>query len=314
MTLNINLEEVPFAILEVVKARILANRRRLQQGQQQPRPSLRPKPQFVKQGASSKGWRLPKQAVLAEESSKKIGVAWFGYQVSGGASLVYDWEVRSGDYSKRLQGSTGYVQQVNEGVPGANYFILPVGGQTGIVVPVLYAFGTDALAFAGAFLVSPSTARQITVPPSLRSILAQLETNDVFYSSDVGWADAFAFEGEYSPTVFSLLGVGSKQFPVGKNYICRDYRFGILSGGIGGNPEREPTDRKFYFAEWLGDPGSFDESNAALLSPLTDAGISAPSYTYPPSILPSYFWDWDDPEYCRQMCLALGFSAADLTP
>lgn len=25
-------------------------------------------------------------------------------------------------------------------------------------------------------------------------------------------------------------------------------------------------------------------------------------------------WDWDDPAYCRQMCLALGFAEADLTP
>lgn len=313
MTLNINLEEVPFAILEVVKARILANRRKLQQGQQQPRPSLRPKPQFVKQGASSKGWRLPKQAVLAEESSKKIGVAWFDYQVSGGASLVYDWEVRSGDYSKRLQGSTGYVQQVNEGVPGANYFILPVGGQTGIVVPVLYAFRTDALAFAGAFLVSATTARQIEVPPSLRSILGQLQTNDVFYSSDVGWADPFAFEGEYSPTVFEYLGVGTKQFPVGKRYIERDSRYGILFGGLGGFPEGEPTDRKFYFFEWLGDPNAY-EYNEALFLPLPDATVFAPSYVYPPTVSPSFFWDWDDPEYCRQMCLALGFSAADLQP
>jgi hypothetical protein len=25
-------------------------------------------------------------------------------------------------------------------------------------------------------------------------------------------------------------------------------------------------------------------------------------------------WDWNDPRYCRQQALALGFSAADLTP
>lgn len=64
MTLNIDLEDVPFAILETVKARIMANRRRLQRDQQRPRPSLRPRPQFVKQGASSKGWRLQKTAAV----------------------------------------------------------------------------------------------------------------------------------------------------------------------------------------------------------------------------------------------------------
>lgn len=61
MTLNVSLDEVPFAILETVKARILANRRRLQD-QQRPRPSLRPRPQFTRIGASSKAWRLPRPA------------------------------------------------------------------------------------------------------------------------------------------------------------------------------------------------------------------------------------------------------------
>lgn len=55
---NLTLEEVPFAILEAVKARILANRRQLGQAQK-PRPSLRPRPQFRRYGASSKTWRKP---------------------------------------------------------------------------------------------------------------------------------------------------------------------------------------------------------------------------------------------------------------
>lgn len=75
MTLNIDLEDVPFAILEAVKARILANRRRLQQDQQRPRPSLRPRPQFVKIGASSKAWRLPKPAALVLDGSV-ILITW----------------------------------------------------------------------------------------------------------------------------------------------------------------------------------------------------------------------------------------------
>jgi hypothetical protein len=54
---NVTLEEVPFAILEAVKARILANRRRLDERKQQ--PSTRPRPQFRNVGASSKAWRPP---------------------------------------------------------------------------------------------------------------------------------------------------------------------------------------------------------------------------------------------------------------
>lgn len=69
---NLDLEDVPFAILEVVKARILANRRRLGLSQEQtkPRPSTRPRPQFRKTGASSKGWRKPQHGagVLGGES------------------------------------------------------------------------------------------------------------------------------------------------------------------------------------------------------------------------------------------------------
>jgi hypothetical protein len=59
--INLDLEDVPFAILEVVKARILANRRRLGLSQEQakPRPSTRPRAQFRKAGASSRGWRKP---------------------------------------------------------------------------------------------------------------------------------------------------------------------------------------------------------------------------------------------------------------
>lgn len=66
MTLNIDLEDVPFAILEAVKARILRNRSLLDlYNQQNPQPSLRPGPQFVKQGGSRRGWRLQKQAAMA---------------------------------------------------------------------------------------------------------------------------------------------------------------------------------------------------------------------------------------------------------
>lgn len=68
MTLNIDLEDVPFAILEAVKARILKNRGLLDlYNQQNPQPSLRPGPQFVKQGGSRRGWRLPKTAAMALE-------------------------------------------------------------------------------------------------------------------------------------------------------------------------------------------------------------------------------------------------------
>ena len=60
---NVDLEEVPFAILEAVKARILANRARINDARL--RPSTRPRPQFRKTGASSSSWKLPQHGAAA---------------------------------------------------------------------------------------------------------------------------------------------------------------------------------------------------------------------------------------------------------
>lgn len=79
MTLNIDLEDVPFAILEAVKARILRNRRLLDlYNQQNPQPSLRPRPQFAKIGANSRSWRLPKTAAMALGGDGSLIIAWRG--------------------------------------------------------------------------------------------------------------------------------------------------------------------------------------------------------------------------------------------
>lgn len=55
---NLVLEEVPFAILEAVKLRIMASRKNLGK----PPESTRPRPQFRKFGANSKKWRKPQYA------------------------------------------------------------------------------------------------------------------------------------------------------------------------------------------------------------------------------------------------------------
>lgn len=65
MTLNVNLEDVPWEILEAVKARIMANRRKLEQEESNTRESLRPRPQYAKFGATSRSYRRPEPAVPA---------------------------------------------------------------------------------------------------------------------------------------------------------------------------------------------------------------------------------------------------------
>lgn len=70
MTLNIDLEDVPDAILEAVKARIMANRRRLLDREELLRqPPLQPKPQFRKFGADSKTWKRPQPAAVPSGGS-----------------------------------------------------------------------------------------------------------------------------------------------------------------------------------------------------------------------------------------------------
>jgi hypothetical protein len=69
MALNINLEDVPNEIFEVVKARILKNRKsRTQAKAPKPKPALKPLPQFKKVGADTKQWRRPEYAVAKKGS------------------------------------------------------------------------------------------------------------------------------------------------------------------------------------------------------------------------------------------------------
>lgn len=321
MTLNVTLEDLPFAILEAVRTRIETNRRRLQQGQQQrPRPSLRPRPQFTKLGANSKSWRLPKSAVIPQGNPKTIGVAFWQYVTTGGNAVQYSWRVNSGDYSAVLQGDTGFTKPENAGFPADRGIILPVDGQTGILV--LFLYWQSSLRFSAAFSVGLSRIRQIQVPAQLQSIfqsIASGNTQDIVDFASVGYAGSF-FDYEFTPTIFERLGVGTKQFPSDKNPIIRDYRYGIYSRY--GNFASIPEDQRFYFAEWLGGPDTSDYLNDSLLVSLEDAAILAPAYVdaiFNPDFvslasLDRVFWDWDDPDYCRQMCLALGFSASDLEP
>jgi len=78
MTLNIDLEDVPDAILEAVKARIMANRRRLLDRQELLRqPPLQPKPQSRKFGADSKTWKRPEPAAVANYAPDTL--TFYGY-------------------------------------------------------------------------------------------------------------------------------------------------------------------------------------------------------------------------------------------
>lgn len=89
---NITLEEVPFAILEAVKARVLENRRKLSESSKR-RPSTRPEPQFRMFGASDRRWSRPRYAtnVDAEEykGDKRIVYVTTAWEL--GFNLVSRW-------------------------------------------------------------------------------------------------------------------------------------------------------------------------------------------------------------------------------
>lgn len=75
MTLNVDLEDVPFAILDAVRERILRSRRNRQQAEPAPRPSLRPRPQQRKFGASSTRWVRPEPAATVSDQ-RRIAHLW----------------------------------------------------------------------------------------------------------------------------------------------------------------------------------------------------------------------------------------------
>ncbi|MFZ9061682.1 MAG: hypothetical protein ACO218_10735, partial [Steroidobacteraceae bacterium] len=135
---NLDLEDVPFAILEVVKARILANRRRLGLSQEQtkPRPSTRPRPQFRKTGASSRGWRKPQHGAGVLDEGLRFGVVSWYTNFSEG-NRFWRWNVACGNFSKSLSGSTGFLQEPNQGFPSTREIVLPVAGETCVFVYAL---------------------------------------------------------------------------------------------------------------------------------------------------------------------------------
>ena len=122
MTLNINLEDVPDAILEAVKARIMANRQRLLDQQElQRQPPLQPKPQFRKFGADGRTWKRPEPAAVATGAGESIGMGWVAYRQQGFSANSF-WSNGTG-----LSGNDGSIQYVTR----SNEYFMKVGSGDG---------------------------------------------------------------------------------------------------------------------------------------------------------------------------------------
>ena len=199
--------------------------------------------------------------------------------------------------------------------------MLPVDGETCIFVHILGDYGNVFSIRNYAFVCSMSTVREIGVPSKLEEAIQILAAPNQsphpqgqIFNANVGYADPF-LDYEWTPTVFQTLNevrqftdpLTIQQFPSSLKPVTIYY------------PNN--AGQSLYYAEWLGDPFDVDFSQTALFLPLPESTLSLPPSFQPPRdpvtnsearIL--FAWDWDNPDYCRRMCLALGFSAADLQP
>jgi hypothetical protein len=354
VTLNVELEDVPFAILETVKTRILAQRRKLEQPKQ---PNVVPgkRPQFVRFGASSKAYRMPRPAAMPLDDDRRFAyVSLLNYS----ADSEGVWEVYSGNLRSMISGSLP---------SGANsfyqsWFVLPAGGENCILVLMGRAYpktGPASARHQNAYVVSEDLIRQINMPPKVESICDILnpiseDSEDYINGVEISPVPSFIKEScigfvnadydlHFTPSIFEFLNAISsfaplnqiKPFPSDLRWKTQDWRSGYFSVTL----FEEGFDRTLRHVETDTTSGTWVPTSASPPSYEFEAYngtgilISLPEQdlTLPPDVeLPSvnqrgngfseeeklfiFSWDWDDPEYCRQMCLALGFTESDLQP
>lgn len=209
MTLNVNLEDVPFAILEAVRGRIMSNRRRLKdnQEQQQQRPALQPKPQFRKFGADGRTWKRPQPAAVASGGGGWLLVPSADYDSAIGGFRTLTRGLPSGPFVTASQ--DGWIRQSDSS--GAHLIKSPFvadPGTTGEYVSGPFTLSTSALnSFTFECLIGGTG-----VPPTLNtaeivllgvwaweydleqtfdyqytSNVVNVYTNEVYYSRIIGY-------------------------------------------------------------------------------------------------------------------------------
>jgi hypothetical protein len=186
-------------------------------------------------------------------------------------------------------------------------------------------YSTDK--FYKAFVFSNDAIREITVKGPLLDLVS---SPDYFGEPATPLPDAKALQANIgkaiTPYVYAQLNQRInfvaqeqiKQFPSNKKPILADVRAGFFNRTAAGTPGygQEPL-----WAEYAGNlsnvppPDHNDENLYLKYRNLKKAGVAFPGkIANQPSFNFNWVWDWDDPAYCRRMCLALGFTAADLTP
>jgi hypothetical protein len=200
-------------------------------------------------------------------------------------------------------------------------------------------FATVATVLNPCYVLSTSVVRGIETPSGLQAAFdllnpanpdaiydAQYDINGVETNPypprqiDAGFTGAFdGYSYWRTPAIYALLNQIApfiddglvKQFPAGLRPVTQDWRYGYWA--------EDPADKSFYYAEWLGIREEYDTGDRIdLLKALPKSTLRLPSlFAFPTPANSNSFvvgWDWDDPAYCRQMLIALGFSSADLVP
>ena len=196
--------------------------------------------------------------------------------------------------------------------------------------------------FRKAYTISRQTVKEIQVPSAISAALDMFNSPwqvdqqlywDYFLDPHYiqregnGFLPTPSLAG-WTPQIFQALNnlapfVSSSSiisYPHGYRLVVTDWRYSFVSSS-------DPKNGSLYFANWSGSPTDIDTTRPDLLAPLPRATIELPqgwhlkpfdisvgdrnqTFSYSSAVA----WNWDKPSYCRRMCLALGFSPADLMP
>lgn len=184
---------------------------------------------------------------------------------------------------------------------------------------------TTTIDYAFAYLCSASRVKKLAVPATYDSVLAAFSIALTQSNKSLGF---YKFGGvnvkTWTPEIFKTLNDESefvdpsttKSFPSDLDPILTDTQKGFYSY----LPWLPTPSQVLYYARWTGDPAAVDPVETSYYADIPKEKKNVP---FSPADLESHdgrtqtlhaAWDWGDRTYCRAMCLALGFTTADLVP
>ncbi len=351
---NLALEEVPFAILEVVKARILANRRRLGAGQdqQKPPPSLKPRPQLRKFGASSKNYRRPEPAATGGQPDPTYGLAFLSVGVDDEGTPNTRIRVAYGDGSKDLY-LTGEFFFVD---PNAQPLLLPINSTSAIIVSLeannircVYVGYTSVRVVPTpgriASLVNVLSAANADPPPLTGSYtyiaseafknFRRIKFTDIAggFRSGANISGPVGNRGPRiyisGPGIYSFLKNPASAYAAGNRAETLQGLYNYVANAP--LPAKSTTvynrvpfiDYMLTYNGPVPPVGDYEPVNDVLnpvwrqsRQPTKVPGFKDNYFTESDGgyLLHYMWWDWGKPNYCREQLLALGFTEANITP